>query len=359
MDPSSLMPEHIKQRLADGVLDRLAETATPISRNVADYFRSLKSDSELREAMAEAFGRALSAFERAYSSSDPQLVNAIVNDTGWLDEETSDFLEIVVSRPASHTIDEVDAIIASIDKHFQYSFGESRVRQAIIQLLSSFTREVLCVPQLQKTYATHASIITASNTGQIAVAVDTMRQELAQMTQKLLESGSHQSADALLEAGSDSAPGVSGERDNARTDHAMSAKEDQPSGIQVLRSRREYVYKCMELLSGTRTYRGTVVGPLFLHPIWYSERRAERRQLPDYEHAVWEFILRECRQRNSDIRLILRNTRDTLPRLTKSLLPGIGQNSRRMYLTISTEYGARKTRGQIFAAQILDICELS
>lgn len=79
-------------------------------------------------------------------------------------------------------------------------------------------------------------------------------------------------------------------------------------GRRRLGSRREYVLACMDLLRSTKTYRATVVGPLFLHPIWYSERRAERRQLPDYERSVYDFVIRHCATRNSDVRIILRNT---------------------------------------------------
>jgi hypothetical protein len=80
-----------------------------------------------------------------------------------------------------------------------------------------------------------------------------------------------------------------------------------PAAVEELSSRKEYVETALSLLRGThKTYRATVVGPLFLHPAWYVQRRAKSAQLPDYESEVHRFISARP-ARTHDIRLILRN----------------------------------------------------
>lgn len=72
-----------------------------------------------------------------------------------------------------------------------------------------------------------------------------------------------------------------------------------------LGSRHKLVQVSLTLLTRpTRSYRDIMVGPLFLHPIWYRERRNRKVQLPNYDEALGEFVQRFARERTHEIRFI-------------------------------------------------------
>lgn len=82
-------------------------------------------------------------------------------------------------------------------------------------------------------------------------------------------------------------------------------QESDPEGYIELRSRRELVQASLGLLTKpTQSYRSAIVGPLFLHPIWYRERRNRKVQLPDYDEKLAEYIMNWGRERTHNIRLI-------------------------------------------------------
>ncbi len=73
-----------------------------------------------------------------------------------------------------------------------------------------------------------------------------------------------------------------------------------------LQSRRDLVEAALKLLQRpTKAYRASIIGPLFLHPDWYKERRNRKSQLPDYDSALGRHILKYGKERNHDIRLML------------------------------------------------------
>ena len=103
-----------------------------------------------------------------------------------------------------------------------------------------------------------------------------------------------------------------------------------------LNSRKEYVDTAIAYLSkNPQTYRSTVVGPLMLHPKWYSARRNARSQYSDYEAQLFEYVKKRCRTRCHDIRFILRNSKryeqkvePLLPRADRTrFIDGIVKNS--------------------------------
>jgi hypothetical protein len=82
-----------------------------------------------------------------------------------------------------------------------------------------------------------------------------------------------------------------------------SGKKD--AGNEELRSRLELIQASLTLLTRpTHSYRATIVGPLFLHPVWYMERRNRKVQIPNYDEALANFIQQYGRDRTHEIRLI-------------------------------------------------------
>jgi hypothetical protein len=75
-----------------------------------------------------------------------------------------------------------------------------------------------------------------------------------------------------------------------------------------LRSRREYMEAAVAVVAVEPTeYRECVVGPMFLHPKWYTERRNRATQHPDFDSARLAYITATCGARNHSVRLVLRN----------------------------------------------------
>lgn len=78
-----------------------------------------------------------------------------------------------------------------------------------------------------------------------------------------------------------------------------------------LTTRSAFILACTESLRSAQTIRATLVGPLLVHPKWYSDRRQPHRLYPNFDLALREKIM-ELRQNATlldDVRLIFRNSK--------------------------------------------------
>jgi hypothetical protein len=76
-----------------------------------------------------------------------------------------------------------------------------------------------------------------------------------------------------------------------------------------LRSRRELIQASSALLTmPSRSYRASVVGPMFLHPSWYMERRDNKVSYPNYDDILARHIKQFAAERTNEIRFIFTNS---------------------------------------------------
>jgi hypothetical protein len=72
-----------------------------------------------------------------------------------------------------------------------------------------------------------------------------------------------------------------------------------------LRSRRELIQASIGLLTApSRSYRASVVGPMFLHPSWYMERRNKKVTYPNYDTVLSQYIKQFAVERTNEIRFM-------------------------------------------------------
>ena len=79
--------------------------------------------------------------------------------------------------------------------------------------------------------------------------------------------------------------------------------------VKDLRSRRELIQASTGLLTApTRSYRASIVGPMFLHPHWYMERRDKKVSYPNYDSILLRHIRQFGAERTNEIRFIFTNS---------------------------------------------------
>lgn len=89
------------------------------------------------------------------------------------------------------------------------------------------------------------------------------------------------------------------------------------SEIIDLTSRLELVQKAIDLLKKNNSYRTMVIGPLFIHPEWYADRRDSYVQIPNFDTIFYQYLLKSTRNRNHDIRIILTNGERYITKVNK------------------------------------------
>lgn len=90
----------------------------------------------------------------------------------------------------------------------------------------------------------------------------------------------------------------------------------------VLHSREEHAAQAIEQLErGPQTLRATWVGPLFLHPQWYFDRRNADTQRPHIDIALLEYLRRIDVRRSHAHRLICRNAARYRAKIDRYVLP--------------------------------------
>lgn len=73
-----------------------------------------------------------------------------------------------------------------------------------------------------------------------------------------------------------------------------------------LPTRRAFIDELIsQISSNPNSYRAQLVGPLFLHPHWWKERRNRHSATPDFDSHQDLFLTRLARQRSHNVRIIL------------------------------------------------------
>ena len=101
-DPTSFIPERLKEKLADSLVELLAGSAERLgSDQIADKIRKLSSRGDLLQSIDHALEAGMGRFIADYMSQDEDLVGAIQGDElFWQSELVQDALVKLVSRPA-------------------------------------------------------------------------------------------------------------------------------------------------------------------------------------------------------------------------------------------------------------------
>lgn len=79
------------------------------------------------------------------------------------------------------------------------------------------------------------------------------------------------------------------------------------STVKDLQSRLVLVQTALSLLRESKSYRSTIIGPLFLHPESYAKQRNRFVQIPNYDASLQSYIMKYSDIRCHNIRIILTN----------------------------------------------------
>ena len=101
VDPTSFIPDSLKQRVFNGLVEFVARQAENLDqREIADRIRILSSEAQFREALDKALEHGFRRFVDEYTEQDEDLVTALASDQNlWQADEVQQALIEMVSRP--------------------------------------------------------------------------------------------------------------------------------------------------------------------------------------------------------------------------------------------------------------------
>jgi LuxR family glucitol operon transcriptional activator len=189
IDPTSFIPDSIKQRLFGAVIDFLVDQAEKVvSGQVADTLKKLRSDAEFREAFDQALERAVHRFVDGYAMVDREVVVALMRQpTGfWEAKPVQHTLREMIRRPGTYLEPERKAIERSFAGILP-GFDPDRVNRAVAHFLSLLAEEVMVIPQLQPLYMIQLQRMTLEQGREMVSALRDLQADQRQAMMALLE----------------------------------------------------------------------------------------------------------------------------------------------------------------------------
>lgn len=152
MDPTSIIPERLKERLADSLVELLAGSAEQLGGSqIAGRIRKLSSKSDLRQSINRALETGIQHFIEDYVSQDEDLVAAIQSDDlFWQSEMVQDALVRLVSRPGAWLRDERETVGFHFETVLPKRVNRERVDRAVSFLLYCVAEELWSLPGAQE-----------------------------------------------------------------------------------------------------------------------------------------------------------------------------------------------------------------
>lgn len=166
IDPTFMIPDSIKQRFVDGLVEFLAQRAEQIGgAQAAKSIRKLSSDAKFLASADQAFEAGIKRFIAEYRDQDEDLVEAIRNDTiFWQAPEIQQALMEMVQHPGAWMPDESDTIARHFDWLFPQRLNRARVDKAVSHLLGCIAQELWGLPgarEVREVYALQFQKLTA------------------------------------------------------------------------------------------------------------------------------------------------------------------------------------------------------
>lgn len=184
-DPTSFIPERLKEKLADSLVELLAGSAERLGDDqIAGKIRTLSSRGDLLQSVGRALEAGSRRFIEEYTSQDEDLVEAIqADEIFWQSEMVQDALVKLVSRPGAWLREERETVAYHFETVLPKRVNRERVDKAINFLLRCIAEELWSLPGAQEIRAAYSiqfqELTAEAQREQVALA----RQQLQATTQ--------------------------------------------------------------------------------------------------------------------------------------------------------------------------------
>ncbi|MCX6911799.1 MAG: hypothetical protein NT167_01860 [Verrucomicrobia bacterium] len=151
-NPTQLIPERLKEKLADSLVELLAGSAERLGGDqIAGSIRKLSSRGELLQSVDRALEAGIRRFIKDYMSQDEDLVEAIrADDLFWQSEMVQDALVKLVSRPSAWLGEERETVLRHFETLWPARVNRERVDKAVSFLLRCMAEELWSLPGAQE-----------------------------------------------------------------------------------------------------------------------------------------------------------------------------------------------------------------
>jgi tetratricopeptide (TPR) repeat protein len=163
IDPLSLIPQPIKDKIRDSAVDFLSDQAKKLlGDEVAEKMKKLRSDAAFNQSFEKGLKRALDRFAIEYVDIDEDMARKIGrNSSVFEDEQVQKALVDMLRRPGAYMEEEKNKIIASFETVLPSMPNRERVDRAVIYLLRCLAEELWHLPELLPVYSMQYQRITA------------------------------------------------------------------------------------------------------------------------------------------------------------------------------------------------------
>jgi tetratricopeptide (TPR) repeat protein len=143
------LPDDLKQRLRDGIVDFLAHQAEKAfgGDKLARIIRQLSSQATFSNSFDHAMESAVKRFIAEYTPVDEDLVESIISDgTFWQARDVREALMTMVNRPGSWLVDERETVMQHFADVLPKRINRERVDKAIAFFLRCVLEELWTLP---------------------------------------------------------------------------------------------------------------------------------------------------------------------------------------------------------------------
>lgn len=185
LDPTSFIPERLKEKLADSLVELLAGSAERLGGDqIAGKIRQFSSREDLLQSVDRALQAGIDRFIQEYMSQDEDLVETIrADELFWQSEMVQDALVKLVSRPGAWLREERETVAFHFETVLPKRVNRERVDRAINFLLRCIAEELWSLPGAQEIRAAYSiqfqELSAQAQLEQVALA----RQQLQATTQ--------------------------------------------------------------------------------------------------------------------------------------------------------------------------------
>lgn len=177
VDPFSWIPEDIRKKILDGVVDFIANQAGKVlNKSMSENILKLKSDSGFQNAFDEGIERAINRFLHEYIQIDEDLTLAITNEKEfWQSKSVKLALIKSIEHPRYLQAENQEIFGQHFDDVLPQRINRKRVDQAMTFFLDCLSEELWHLPQLKPIYELQFEKITAQKTTEMVAEIQGMR----------------------------------------------------------------------------------------------------------------------------------------------------------------------------------------
>lgn len=153
------LPEDLKERLRDGVVDFLAHQAEklPGGNKMAKAIRQLSTEAAFYNAFDKATSKGIEQFRINYMAQDEDLVEAITTDRAfWQSRTVQQAIMELIQHPGSWLVHEQEMITQHFADVLPKRISRERVDRAVNFLLSSILEELWTLPGVNEIRAIYS-----------------------------------------------------------------------------------------------------------------------------------------------------------------------------------------------------------